>query len=143
MNIGYKFLILVFCVLLQACAGGDKKPPEDLLSLTDAQMKIRSYQSRTFDISDQQKAMRGVIAALLDLGFIVERVNGPMGLVTAGKFAGSNFSGFIELTVMLRPKGEDQIEIRVNALFNTRPMEDPKAYQNFFTAVQRSLFLPG
>lgn len=142
MNIGYKFLILAFCVFLQACAGGAKKPPEDLLSLTDAQMKIRSYQSRMFDINDQQKAIRGVIAALLDLGFIVERVNGPMGLVTAGKFAGSGFSGFVELTVMVRPKGENKIEIRVNALFNTKPIEDPKVYQNFFIAVQRSLFLP-
>ncbi len=143
MNIGFKFLILAFCICLQACTGGAKKPPEDLLSLTDAQMKIRSYQIRTFDINDQQKAIRSVIAALLDLGFIVERVNGPMGLVTAGKFAGSNYSGFVELTVVLRPKGENQIEIRVNALFNTKPIEDPKAYQNFFTAVQRSLFLPG
>jgi len=33
------------------------------------------------------------------------------------------------------------MEIRANALFNTKPIEDPKAYQNFFAAVQRSLFL--
>ncbi|MGR9074463.1 MAG: hypothetical protein ACU833_15485 [Gammaproteobacteria bacterium] len=136
-----KLLILAICILLQACAGGAKNPPENLLSLSEAQMKIRSYQSRAFDVDDQQKVIRGVVAALLDLGFIVERVNGPMGLVTAGKFAGSGFSGFVELTAIVRAKGENQTEIRVNAIFNTKPIEDPKVYQNFFAAVQRSLFI--
>ena len=94
-------------------------------------------------MKDQQKVMRGVVAALQDLGFIVERANGPMGLVTAGKFAGSGFSGFVELTVTVRSKGASRVEVRVNAIINTQPIEDPKIYQSFFTAVQRSLFLPG
>ncbi len=136
------FILIGLVFFLQACVGAPK-PPEDLLSLNEAQMKIRSYQSRTFDIKDQQKVMRGVVAALQDLGFIIERANGPMGLVTAGKFAGSGFSGFVELTVTVRPKGKSQIEVRVNAILNTKPVEDPKVYQNFFSAVQRSLFLSG
>ena len=74
---------------------------------------------------------------------IIERANAPMGLITAGKFAGGGLSGFVELTVTVRKKGEQRTEVRVNALFNTRPIEDPKIYQNFFIAVQRSLFIPG
>jgi len=66
-----------------------------------------------------------------------------MGLVTAGKFAGEGYRGFVELTVTVRPKGKTQVEVRVNAILNTKPIEDPKIYQNFFSAVQRSLFLPG
>ncbi len=142
MNGKNKFLILGICIFIQACVPA-AKPPKELLSLTDSQMKIRSYQTRTFDIKDQNKVMRGVVAALQDLGFIVERANAPMGLVTAGKFAGSGHSGFVELTVTVRAKGETQIEVRVNAIHNTKPIEDPKIYQSFFTAVQRSLFLPG
>ncbi len=84
--------------------------------------------------------MRVVVAALQDLGFIIERANGPMGLVTAGKF-GPNGNGFVEVTVVVRAKGKEQTEVRVNALFNTKPVEDPKAYQNFFIAVERSLFV--
>jgi hypothetical protein len=137
-----KFLILGICLFLQACVSAPK-PPKDLLSLNESQMKIRSFQTRTFDIKDQGKVMRGVVAALQDLGFIVERANGPMGLVTAGKFAGEGHSGFVELTVTVRAKGDSQVEIRVNAILNTKPIEDPKVYQNFFAAVQRSLFLPG
>ena len=143
MNGKNKILILGICIFfIQACVSAPK-PPKELLSLTDSQMKIRSYQTRTFDIKDQNKVMRGVVAALQDLGFIVERANAPMGLVTAGKFAGSGHSGFVELTVTVRPKGKNQIEVRVNAIHNTKPIEDPKIYQNFFIAVQRSLFLPG
>jgi len=138
-----KIIALIGLVFfLQACVGAPK-PPKELLSLTEPQLKIRSYQTRTFDIKDQNKAMRGVVAALQDLGFIVERANGPMGLVTAGKFAGGGHSGFVELTVTVRPKGNSQTEIRVNAIHNTKPLEDPKIYQSFFAAVQRSLFLSG
>ncbi|MDH5761421.1 MAG: hypothetical protein OEZ51_00445 [Nitrospinota bacterium] len=143
MNGRKKILIILGLIFsLQACAGAPK-PPKELLSLDEAQMKIRSYQTRAFDFNDQQKVMRGVVAALQDLGFIVERANGPMGLVTAGKFAGEGYSGFVELTVTVRPKGDSQVEVRVNAILNTKPIEDPKIYQNFFAAVQRSLFLPG
>jgi len=133
-------LILGLALLIQACVGGAQKPPKELLALNDAQMKIRSFQTRAFDAKDQNKVLRGVVAALQDLGFIVERANGPMGLVTAGKF-GPNGRGFVELTVTVRAKGEEQTEVRVNALFNTKPIEDPKIYQNFFTAVERSLFI--
>ena len=138
MQYSYRLLVFSLAVLLQACSSTPQKPPEDLLSLTEAPMKIRSYQSRSYDAKDQKKVLRAVVAALLDLGFIIERVNVPLGLVTAGKFAKS---GFVEATVTVRPKGEERMEIRANALFNTRPIEDPKAYQNFFSAVQRSLFL--
>ncbi len=132
-----RVLIVSFLFTLQACSTGAPKPPENLLSLTEAQMKIRSYQIRVFDLSDQQKTLRAVVSALMDLGFIVERVNAPLGLVTAAKFAGS---GLVEATVTIKPKGDNQVEIRANAIFNTKPVEDPKVYQNFFTTLQKSLF---
>ena len=134
-------LVIGLAFLLQACVGlSQKQPPKELLALTEAQMKIRSFQTRAFDVKDQNKVLRGVVASLQDLGFIVERANGPMGLVTAGKF-GPNGHGFVELTVTVRAKGKQRTEVRVNAVFNTKPVKDPKVYQNFFTAVERSLFL--
>lgn len=140
MNARYSLSILGLAILLQGCVGASQQAPKELLALTDSQMKIRSFQTRAFDVKDQNKVLRGVVASLQDLGFIVERANGPMGLVTAGKF-GPNGHGFVELTVVVRAKGEEQTEVRVNALFNTQPIEDPKIYQNFFIAVERSLFV--
>lgn len=140
MNARTRLFAFSLVFLFQACVGGPQKAPKELLALDEAQMKIRSFQTRAFDVKDQNKVMRGVVASLQDLGFIVERANGPMGLVTAGKF-GPNGNGFVELTVVVRAKGAEQTEVRVNALFNTKPIEDPKVYQNFFIAVERSLFV--
>ena len=137
MNGRYILLAVCSCFFAQACAG-PTRPPEDLLALSEAQMKIRSYQTRAFDVDSQDKVVRGVVAALQDLGFIIERANAPMGLVTAGKFAQG---GFVELTVTVQARGAGQNAVRVNALFNTQPVEDPKVYQNFFAAVERSLFI--
>jgi len=139
-NVRTSLFVIGLAFILQACVGGPQKPPKELLALNEAQMKIRSFQTRAFDVKDENKVLRGVVAALQDLGFIVERANGPMGLVTAGKF-GPDGHGFVELTVVVRSKGEEQTEVRVNALFNTKPIEDPKVYQNFFIAVERSLFV--
>ena len=133
------FLIGLF-LSVHACAG-PQKPPEDLLSPSESQLKTRSFQTRTFDTKDSDAALRAVVAALQDLGFIIERANAPMGLVTAGKFAGEGYAGFVEVTVIVRSAGDNQTEVRINALFNTKPIEDPKVYQNFFATLERSLFV--
>jgi hypothetical protein len=117
------------------------EPSPDLLAPTDAQMKIRSIQTRTFDVKDRQAAMRAVIAALQDLGFIIERANEPLGLVTAARFAEPNFYDVVGVTVTVRPETNGRIMIRANAIYNNKPIEDPKVYQNFFATLERSLFV--
>ncbi len=103
-------------------------------------MKIRSVQTRTFDMKDRQLAMRGVIAVLQDLGFIIERANEALGLVTAARFAEPNYYDVVSVTVTVRPEAGGRMMIRANAIYNNKPIEDPKVYQNFFAALERSLF---
>lgn len=131
--------MILLGTLLTACT--TPEPAKELLAPTDAQMKIRSLQTRKFDLKDRTVAMRGVIAALQDLGFIIERANEPLGLVTAARFAEPNYYDVVTVTVIVRPETADQMTIRANAIYNNRPIEDPKVYQNFFAALQRSLFL--
>ncbi|MDK2744890.1 MAG: hypothetical protein H8K03_15740 [Nitrospira sp.] len=126
-------------VILQGCAV--PQPSQNLLAPTEAQMKIRSMQTRSFDIKDRQMAMRGVIAALQDLGFIIERANEPLGLVTAARFAEPNFYDVVGVTVTVRSEAEGRMMIRANAIYNNKPVEDPKVYQNFFATLERSLFV--
>ena len=123
----------------QGCAA--PQPAPDLLAPTEAQMKIRSVQTRSFDIKDRQAAMRGVIAALQDLGFIIERANESLGLVTAARFAEPNFYDIVGVTVTVRPEAEGRMTIRANAIYNNKPIDDPKVYQNFFATLERSLFV--
>ena len=123
----------------QGCAAPE--PSQDLLAPTEAQMKIRSVQTRVFDIADRQQAMRGVITALQDLGFIVERANEPLGLVTAARFAEPNYYDVVGVTVTVRQETAERMMIRANAIFNNKPIEDPKVYQNFFATLERSFFI--
>ncbi len=132
-------LLLTGGLLMQACTA--PQPSQDLLAPTEAQMKLRSFQTRTFDVTDRSQAMRGVIAALQDLGFIIERANEPLGLVTAARFAEPNYYDVIGVTVTVRPQTEEQMMIRANAIYNNKPIEDPKVYQNFFATLERSLFM--
>ncbi|HPV84089.1 MAG TPA: hypothetical protein PK866_13220 [Nitrospira sp.] len=131
--------IIAGAVMLQGCVAPE--PRQELFAPTDAQMKIRSAQSRTFEVADSAVAMRGVIAALQDLGFIIERANAPLGLVTAARFAEPNYYDVLGVTVTVRPQESGKTMIRANAIYNSKPIEDPKVYQNFFAAVERSLFL--
>ncbi len=133
-----KLLLIAGVMLLHGCAA--PKPSPDLLAPTEAQMKLRSFQTRTFDVSDRKAAMRGVIAALQDLGFIIERANEPLGFVTAARFAESGNLSVVGITVIVRPQTDGRMMVRANAIFNNTPIEDPKVYQNFFTTLERSLF---
>ena len=126
-------------VFVQGCAA--PQPSQDLLAPTEAQMKIRSAQSRSFDVKDRQVAMRGVIAALQDLGFIIERANESLGLVTAARFAEPNYYDVMGVTVTVRPQADGRMMVRANAIYNNKPIEDPKVYQNFFATLERSLFV--
>lgn len=131
--------VLIGALLLHGCAAPE--PTQDLLAPTEAQMKIRSVQTRTFDVKDRQLAMRGVIAALQDLGFIIERANEPLGLVTAARFAEPNYLDVVGVTVTVRQQEAGRMMIRANAIYNNKPVEDPKVYQNFFATLERSLFI--
>ncbi|MGH7257069.1 MAG: hypothetical protein ACREIM_01745 [Nitrospiraceae bacterium] len=131
--------LLVGAMLLHGCTA--PAPRQELFAPTDAQMKIRSAQSRTFEVKDRTVAMRGVIAALQDLGFIIERANEPLGLVTAARFAEPNYYDVLGVTVTVRPQEDGKALIRANAIYNNKPIEDPKVYQNFFAALERSLFI--
>ena len=126
-------------VVAQGCAA--PQPGPDLLAPTEAQLKIRSVQTRSFDLKDKHAAMRGVIAALQDLGFIIERANDSLGLVTAARFAEPNFYDVVGVTVTVRQEAEGRMTIRANAIYNNKPIEDPKVYQNFFATLERSLFV--
>ncbi len=131
---------LAFLFAISGCAS-PPQAPENLLAPTEEQIKIRNMQTRTFDVSDRQAAMRGVIAALQDLGFIIERANESLGLVTAARFAEPNFYDVVGVTVTVRPASDTQMTIRANAIFNNEPITDPEVYQNFFATLERSLFI--
>jgi len=135
----YAGVFLAGTLFLHGCTAPEVK--QDLFAPTDAQMKIRSLQTRTFDLTDRNAAIRGAIASLQDLGFIIERANEGLGLVTAARFAEPNYYDVVTVTVTVRQETAEKMSIRANAIYNNKPIDDPKVYQNFFAALQRTLFL--
>ena len=106
----YGIIVITALSLLLGCT--TPQPSQDLLAPTEAQMKIRSVQTRAFDVKDRQVAMRAVIATLQDLGFIIERANEHLGLVTAARFAEPNFYDVVGVTVTVRPETDGRMTIR-------------------------------
>ncbi len=139
---GVRWLAILYLALgLFGCATAPPQSTALLLAPTEEQMQLRNLQTRSFDVSDRNQAMRSVIAALQDLGFIIERANEPLGLVTAARFAEPRWFDVVGVTVTVREEGDGKMLVRVNAIYNNQPVTDPKVYQNFFATLERSLFI--
>jgi len=127
-------ITLMAAVLLAGCA----TTTERVLDAGDeTQLQKRSYESRIFDTSDKEKVLRATISTLQDLGFVIDRADLTLGTVSATKLEGYQ----IKITVSVRPRGNDRMLVRANAQFNVEPIDDPKQYQDFFTSLEKSLFL--
>jgi starvation-inducible outer membrane lipoprotein len=131
---GGRVAALVACVLISACASTNER----ILDVGDqTQLQKRAYQSRSFDTTDKDKVLRAVISTLQDLGFVIDRADYTLGVVSATKLNVYQ----LKMTVSTRPRGKDQTLVRANAQFNVSPVEDPKPYQDFFASLEKSLFL--
>jgi hypothetical protein len=128
---------------LSSCASS---PESGVLSSPEGQLKLRSIQSRAYDTTDRLMVLRGVVATLQDLEFMIEAADAALGMVTARKFLlprNTPLGSDLMLTVTVRPRGETQTLVRVNAEFNRRAVDDPEVYQSFFQSLGRSLFMSG
>jgi hypothetical protein len=102
------------------------------------QLQVRSYQSRAFDTTNKNKTLRTVIATLQDLDFVIDKADDTLGTVSATKFTHNRQ---LKMTVSVRPRGNKQLVVRANAQYGIRAVEDPKAYQDFFSSLSKAMFL--
>ena len=121
-------------ILISGCQTNSK---DQILKTSASQVQLRSFQSRVFDTTDKEKTLRAVIATLQDLGFIVDRADDVLGSVSGTKLDGYQ----LRMTVTVRPKGNTRLLVRANAQYNVHPVEDPEPYQQFFTSLEKSMFL--
>lgn len=126
--------ISIFTIVCSGCATTAGKAFET----TESQVKLRSMQTRAFDTTDKKKMMQTVISTMQDLDFVIDKADINLGTVTGSKFVGY---AIVVMTVSVRPRGEKQLLVRANAQYGLQAIEDPEAYQDFFTALEKSLFL--
>ncbi len=126
-----------FIVALFTLVGCQSNSKDQLLASTESQVKLRSIQTRAFDTIDKKKTLRTVIATMQDLGFVIDRADSELGTVSGTKLDGYS----LRLTATVRPRGDTQLLVRVNAQYNIQAVEDPAPYQQFFNALEKSMFL--
>lgn len=120
--------------LLTACQTNSR---DQALATSESQVALRSMQSRAFDTTDKQKALRTVIATLQDLGFVIDKADATLGTVSGTKLNGYS----MRMTVSVRDRGTTQTIVRANAQYNITAIEDPLPYQQFFVALEKAMFL--
>lgn len=61
-----------------------------------SQVKVRAAQSRIFDTSDKERAVAAIVDTFQDLGFQVDVLDGPLGIVSGKKFLNEGGPGTIQ-----------------------------------------------
>jgi hypothetical protein len=128
-----------FCVMMALVlfASGCATTQERLLDSDSSQVQLRSIQTRAFDTTDREKTLRTVMATLQDLGFVIDQADSMLGTVTATKL--NRYA--LRITVSIRPRGETQTLVRANCQYEDKPVIDPEPYQQFFTSLEKAMFL--
>jgi hypothetical protein len=117
-------------LLSARCAGLNER----VLDSKTETRRARGIQTRVIDTADRERTLRDVIATLSDLGFWVDKADATLGVVKGSK-AG------LTMTVTDTPRGAGQLVVRANAQQQISPVEDPEAYQRFFAALKKTMFL--
>lgn len=120
--------------LLAACQTNSR---DQVLATDRSQLALRSIQQRAFDTTDKTTTLRTVISTLQDLGFVIDKADDVLGSVSGTKLEGYQ----LRMTVTVRPRGQARLLVRANAQYNLEAVEDPLPYQQFFVALERSMFL--
>jgi len=122
------------CIVLAGC---QTTSMDQVMETSGSQVQTRQIQTRAFDTTNNTKTLRTIIATLQDLGFVIDKADDELGTVSGTKLDGYS----LRMTVTVRPRGKKQTLIRANATYNVTPVVDPQPYQQFFTALQKSMFL--
>lgn len=73
-------------LLLAACVSGCATPlPEAALRLPESTLDVRAIQTRTLAASSEVSILTATIAVLQDMEFNIERIEKPLGVITASK----------------------------------------------------------
>lgn len=126
--------VILMGLSLAACQTNSK---DQVLATSKSQVELRSIQTRAFDTTDKSTTLRTVMATMQDLGFVLDKADDVLGTVSGTKLDGYA----LRMTVSVRPRDAKQMMVRANAQYNIQPVEDPAPYQQFFVALEKSMFL--
>jgi hypothetical protein len=127
----------LFGLLLFIATGCQTDSRQQVLLTDKSQVALRAVQTRAFDTLETNLALRTVIATLQDLGFVVDKADHQLGTISATKLDGYT----MRMTVTVRQRNKAQTSVRASAQYNLVGVSDAKPYQEFFTALEKAMFL--
>lgn len=127
-----RLVLLAILAALVSCAS-----PNAVITDGGSQVQLRQIQTREYDTLDKRDTLRSVIATLQDLGFVIDKADYDLATITATKLQDYQ----VRMTVTVRERDGSRLAVRANARFNEQPIEDPAAYQDFFSALDKAMFL--
>lgn len=130
----WRRLVFLIALFLSACQMNSR---DQVLASDKSQVQLRAVSTRAFDTADRNITIRNVIATLQDLGFVVDKADEALGTVSATKLAGY----VLRMTVTVRPRGQRQMVVRASAQYNMEAVSDALPYQQFFSALEKAMFL--
>lgn len=125
-------LLISMLFILGGCASNNA-----VITEGGSPVQLRQIQTRTYDTLDKQDTLRSVLATLQDLGFVIDKADYGLATISATKLQDYQ----IRMTVTVRERDSDRLDVRANARFNESPVEDPRAYQDFFAVLDKAIFL--
>ena len=132
-----RFVLLASLVVMIGASACQTDSRQQVLLTDKSQVALRSVQTRAFDTLETNLALRTVIATLQDLGFVVDKADHELGTISATKLDGYT----MRMTVTVRQRNRTQTAVRASAQYNLVAVSDAKPYQEFFSALEKAMFL--
>lgn len=101
------------------------------------QLETRQIRTREYDTLDKAMTMRSVVATLQDLGFTIDQADAELGTITATRLQ----QYAMRMTVTVVPGEGGRVSVRANARVGETGVTDAKTCQDFFTALDKAMFL--
>jgi hypothetical protein len=163
----FAFSLLTFLFLCSCSGNNTLFPPSSVNDRT--QLQIREFQTREFPAQDERLVLKAMLNVFQDDGFVIKNAVSDLGLITAEKeldvenkgdalFATLFFgdearwskNSLMEATVNITSRSNIsrlRVTFRVKTFDNrgvfvsSETLEDPAYYQQFFSKVDKGLFL--
>jgi len=128
-------------LLWMAIAGCASTAPD--ITGSDQQLAMRQIQTREYDTLDRDMTLRSVVATLQDLGFTIDNADVAIGTVTATRlYQHKRYETYVmRMTVTVREREGERMLVRANARIDEKAVDKAETYQDFFSALDKSMFL--
>ena len=158
--------VMALVVFLSGCAITPTPPPQPAV----APLQLRAMQTRTYEKVNTSVAMKAVIAALQDEGYVLANADSELGFIYGAKenynvdkdtkamaeFNMGSGSGTYQTTIRLEAsatvrKHKDGVKVRINIVEKSvsnsggniwsQPVHRAQIYQDIFSKVDKAVFL--